>query len=106
MLEYRRYRDAAAHLSDLFADGRRYLYRAAPLPPELRRASLDAATQVYEPDALGEAIGDLLRVAARARHQPHPADGLARARGWRCSASCSRAAVASTSTRRSPTRTG
>ncbi len=61
MLEYRRYRDAAAHLSGLFADGRRYLYRSAPLPPELRRASLDAATQVYEPVRLAEAIGDLLR---------------------------------------------
>jgi segregation and condensation protein A len=62
MLEYRRYRDAAAHLSGLFADGRRYVYRAAPLPPELRRASLDAATQAYEPSRLGEALGDLLRV--------------------------------------------
>jgi segregation and condensation protein A len=62
MLEYRRYRDAAAHLSELFADGRRYLYRAAPLPPELRRASLDAATQVYEPERLARAIGDLLLI--------------------------------------------
>jgi segregation and condensation protein A len=61
MLEYRRYRDAAAHLAELFADGRRYVYRSAPLPPELRRASLDVATQVYEPVALAEAIGDLLR---------------------------------------------
>src|SRR3954468_15084950 len=61
MLEYRRYRDAAAYLSDLFADGRRYVYRSAPLPPELRRASLDAATQVYEPVRLSQAIGDLLR---------------------------------------------
>jgi segregation and condensation protein A len=62
MLEYRRYRDAAAHLAELFGDGRRYLYRAAPLPPELRRASLDAATRVYEPLRLAEAIGDLLRI--------------------------------------------
>jgi segregation and condensation protein A len=61
MLEYRRYRDAAAHLAELFADGRHYLYRAAPLPPELRRASLEAATRVYEPRRLAEAIGDLLR---------------------------------------------
>ena len=60
MLEYRRYHDAAAHLSGLFADGRRYLYRSAP-PPELRRASLDAATQVYEPVRLAEVIGDLPR---------------------------------------------
>ena len=61
MLEYRRYRDAAAHLSELFADGRRYVYRSAPLPQELRRASLDAATQVYQPIRLSEAIADLLR---------------------------------------------
>jgi len=62
MLEYRRYREAATHLSGLFADGRRYTYRAAALPPELRRASLDAATQVYEPTRLAEALGDLLRI--------------------------------------------
>jgi segregation and condensation protein A len=62
MLEYRRYRDAAAHLSGLFADGRRYTYRIAPLPPELRRASVAAASQVYEPQQLGEALGALLRV--------------------------------------------
>ncbi|MFL5892270.1 MAG: segregation and condensation protein A [Solirubrobacterales bacterium] len=62
MLEYRRYREAAAHLSGLFADGRRYVYRAAPLPPELRRASLDAAKKAYEPDRLAEALGDLLRI--------------------------------------------
>jgi segregation and condensation protein A len=61
MLEYRRYRQAAAHLSELFAEGRRYLYRTAPLPPELRRASLEAATQAYEPERLASAIGDLLR---------------------------------------------
>jgi segregation and condensation protein A len=62
MLEYRRYRDAAAHLLGLFGDGRRYLYRSAPLPPELRRASLEAARQAYEPLRLASALGDLLRV--------------------------------------------
>ena len=62
MLEYRRYRDAAAHLTQLFAAGRRYVYRSAPLPPELRRASLDAATQAYDPLGLAEAIGGRLRV--------------------------------------------
>src|SRR5919112_1057957 len=50
MLEYRRYRDAAAHLSELFGEGRRYLYRSAPLPPVLRRVALDAARPAYEPD--------------------------------------------------------
>jgi segregation and condensation protein A len=62
MLEYRRYREAAAHLAGLFADGSRYTYRSAPLPPKLRRASLEAATKVYEPRRLAEAIGALLRV--------------------------------------------
>ncbi len=62
MLEYRRYRDAAAHLSGLFADGCRFTYRIAPLPPELRRASLEAATQAYEPRQLAEALGALLQV--------------------------------------------
>jgi segregation and condensation protein A len=61
MLEYRRYRDAAAYLGELFADGRRYLYRSAPLPAELRRASLAAATKAYEPAQLASAVGDLLR---------------------------------------------
>jgi len=62
MLEYRRYREAADHLIDRLAEGRRYLYRSAPLPAALRRASLDAATQVYEPVRLAAAVGDLLRV--------------------------------------------
>ncbi len=62
MLEYRRYRDASAHLSSMFADGRRYIYRSAPLPPELRRASLEAATRAYEPSTLAGALGALLRV--------------------------------------------
>jgi segregation and condensation protein A len=65
MLEYRRYRDAAAHLAERFAEGRRYLYRAAPLPPELRRVALDAARPSYEPDVLAAAIGDLLRSPPR-----------------------------------------
>jgi segregation and condensation protein A len=61
MLEYRRYRDAAAHLAELHADGRRYEYRSAPLPPELRRVALDAARPSYEPGLLAASIGDLLR---------------------------------------------
>ena len=79
MLEYRRYRDAAAHLVELFADGHRYLYRAAPLPPELRRVALDAARPAYEADAARG--GDRRPPAhpAAARHQPHPPDRLARA---------------------------
>jgi segregation and condensation protein A len=64
MLEYRRYRDAAAMLRERFEDGRRYLYRTAPLPPELRRVSLDAAQATYDPEQLAAAIGDLLVVPA------------------------------------------
>ncbi len=62
MLEYSRYRGAGSYLAGLFEDGRRYLYRSAKLPPELRRASLDAARKAYEPALLAEAIGDLLRM--------------------------------------------
>jgi segregation and condensation protein A len=62
MLEYRRYHDAAAHLTELYAAGRRYHYRSAPLPAPLRRVALDAARPTYEPDQLAAAIGDLLRV--------------------------------------------
>jgi segregation and condensation protein A len=60
LLEYRRYRDAAAELNRRFDAARGYLYRSAPLPPELRKVALDAATAVYEPERLGLALGDLL----------------------------------------------
>jgi segregation and condensation protein A len=62
MLEYRRYRDAAAMLVDRFEAERSYLYRSAPLPPELRRVALDAATAAYAPEQLAVAIGDLLTI--------------------------------------------
>jgi segregation and condensation protein A len=60
LLEYRRYRDAAAELTRRFEAARGYLYRSAPLPLELRKVALDAATAVYEPERLGLALGDLL----------------------------------------------
>ena len=60
MLEYRRYRDASAVISDRFESQRGYLYRSAPLPRELRRIAVDAATAVYDPETLGAALGDLL----------------------------------------------
>ena len=60
LLEYRRYRDAAAVLEQRFEVARGYLYRSAPLPPELRKVALDAATAVYDPERLGAALGDLL----------------------------------------------
>lgn len=60
MLEYRRYRDASQVLADRFESQRGYLYRSAPLPRELRRVAVEAATAVYDPDRLGAALGDLL----------------------------------------------
>ena len=60
MLEYRRYSDASKVLSDRFESQRGYLYRSAPLPTELRRLAVEAATAVYDPERLGAALGDLL----------------------------------------------
>jgi segregation and condensation protein A len=60
LLEYRRYRDAAKVLEERFEAARGYLYRSAPLPPELRQVALEAATAVYDPERLGAALGDLL----------------------------------------------
>jgi segregation and condensation protein A len=62
MLEYRRYRDAAAHLAGVFARGRGHLYRSARLPAALRRVSLEAATVAYDAELLADAIGGLLRI--------------------------------------------
>ncbi|HEX9968457.1 MAG TPA: ScpA family protein [Solirubrobacterales bacterium] len=62
LLEYRRYRDAAAMLSERFEAARGYLYRSAPLPSRLRRVALEAATAAYDPERLAAALGDLLEV--------------------------------------------
>jgi segregation and condensation protein A len=61
LLEARRYRQASEHLEGMLSamDGVRY--RAAPLPPELRRVTYDDAGAVYAPDELGAAVGALLR---------------------------------------------
>jgi segregation and condensation protein A len=61
MLEYRRFRKAAGFLTETLGRESGFRYRQAPLPPELRRASLDAATAAYQPEALARAIGGLLR---------------------------------------------
>ena len=61
MLEYRRYKDAGADArARRFAAESPYLYRSAPLPIELRRVSLEASRQAYDPERLGVALGDLL----------------------------------------------
>ena len=62
MLEARRYRRAADHLTDRLAGEDGVRYRSAPLPRELRRASLADAGAVYDPRRLGAALGGLLRV--------------------------------------------
>jgi segregation and condensation protein A len=62
MLEYHRYRAAAQHLHERLAAENGFRYRSAPLPPALRRVSIEAADAAYEPDKLAAAIGDLLRV--------------------------------------------
>ncbi len=61
MLEYHRYRGAAGLLRERFEDQRGFLYRSAPLPPHLRRVSVEAAEAVYEPALLARAVGDMLR---------------------------------------------
>jgi segregation and condensation protein A len=62
MLEYRRYRDAAAFLRERLEAEQGYRYRSAPLPAALRRVSLDVAEASYDPDRLGQALGGLLRL--------------------------------------------
>ena len=60
MLEYQRYRGAAELLRERFESQRGFLYRSAPLPPPLRRVSVEAAEAVYGPELLARAVGDLL----------------------------------------------
>jgi segregation and condensation protein A len=62
MLEYHRYRQAAEHLRDRLEAEHGYRYRSVPLPPELRRISIEAAEAAYDPVRLAEALGGLLTV--------------------------------------------
>jgi segregation and condensation protein A len=61
MLEYKRYSGAAALLRAKIEAESGFRYRSAPLPPELRKVSLEAAESVYDPARLSQAIGDLLK---------------------------------------------
>ncbi|MCO5315433.1 MAG: segregation/condensation protein A [Solirubrobacterales bacterium] len=65
MLEYRRYRDLGQMMREHHESQRGYLYRAAPLPPDLRRIELDAAEPIYDPDQLAASLGDLLEPPPR-----------------------------------------
>ncbi len=67
LLDAHRYRAAATHLHGRLAEQAGYRFRSAPLPPQLRRASLAEAAAVYDPNRLASAIGQLLRV-------PEPVD--------------------------------
>jgi len=60
LLDAHRYRGAAAHLRARLAAEAGHRYRSAPLPPSLRRASLDNAVSVYDPRTLAQAIGTML----------------------------------------------
>src|SRR4051794_27407471 len=72
MLKYRRYRKAAGFLAERLAEESGFRYRNAPLPPELRRVSIEIAEAAYEPESLGRAIGGLLRTAPPPDPRPVP----------------------------------
>jgi len=61
MLQYVRFRGAGGWLAARREAEQAVLYRAAPLPPALRRAPVEGAEQAYDPAVLGAALGGLLR---------------------------------------------
>jgi segregation and condensation protein A len=61
MLQYARFRGAGGWTAHTHSAGQAYLHRSAPLPPALRRVSLEVAERAYDPAVLGQAIGGLLR---------------------------------------------
>ena len=61
MLLYARFRGAGGWTAAAHAAGQAYLHRSAPLPPALRRVSVEIAERAYDPNVLGQAIGSLLR---------------------------------------------
>src|SRR3954467_2435011 len=65
MLEYTRYKGAAAMLRERIEAESGFRYRSAPLPKELRRVSVELAEKSYEPVQLAKAIGGV-------RHLPPP----------------------------------
>jgi segregation and condensation protein A len=62
LLDYRRFRAASEWMHERLAAEQGYRYRAAPLPPALRRVALEAAGKAYEPQRLADSIAALLRV--------------------------------------------
>jgi segregation and condensation protein A len=62
LLDYSRFKAAAGFMHERLAAEQAYRYRSAPLPPELRRVTTEAARQVYEAATLTEAMQALLRL--------------------------------------------
>jgi segregation and condensation protein A len=60
LLTAHRYRTAAAYLHEQLASEAGFRFRTAPLPPELRKATLPTASAVYDPRRLSRALGELL----------------------------------------------
>ena len=87
MLQYARFRGAGGWTRDAHTLGQSFLYRSAPLPPALRRVSVEIAERAYDADVLGQALGSLLRTPPPLdlRHMAMPrvtvADRLALLRG-------------------------
>ena len=87
MLQYARFRGAGGWAAAAHAAGQSYLHRSAPLPPALRRVSVEIAERAYDPAVLGQALGGLLRTPPPLdlRHMAMPrvsvADRLAHLRG-------------------------
>jgi segregation and condensation protein A len=70
MLDARRFRSAAAYLAELLAAEHGVRFRAAPLPPSLRRTIVPPADGSQSPELMGAAIGRLLAMppAINVRH--------------------------------------
>ena len=74
MLDARRFRSAAAHLAEILAAEDGVRFRAAPLPPSLRRTVLPPQDGSQSAEVLGAAIGRLLAMppAINLRHIATP----------------------------------
>ncbi|MGH3048837.1 MAG: segregation and condensation protein A, partial [Gaiellaceae bacterium] len=72
LLDAHRYRGAAEYLAAVLMGQAGFRFRSAPLPASLRRAALPAATAVYDPGELVQAIGQLLALPPEVdvRHIP------------------------------------
>src|SRR4051794_40056046 len=65
MLEYARYKSAAEWMHVRLDAENVYRYRQAPLPPELKRVTVELAAACYDPQRLPRAIGAMLRTPPR-----------------------------------------